>query len=87
MNAKKLEYVLAKGTVFAAVVLVACLSSISRVQAGDDAINTERWRIQKGLEIAPMPLNLKGQDRDLVGLGSYLVNAVSTDYEDRQRPG
>ena len=49
-----------------------------RAQAGDDAINTERWRIQKGLEIAPMPLNLKGKDHDLVGLGSYLVNAVST---------
>jgi len=78
MNAKQLEYILAKGTVFAGVVLVGCLSNFSPVQAGDDAINIERWRIQKGLEIAPMPLNLKGKDRDLVGLGSYLVNAVST---------
>ena len=58
-----------------------CIGAVElgpRVQAGDDAINTERSRIQKGLEIAPMPLNLKGKDRDLVGLGSYLVNAVST---------
>jgi hypothetical protein len=49
-----------------------------RVQAGDGAVNAEMSRIQKGLEIAPMPLNLKGKDRELVGLGSYLVNAVST---------
>ena len=48
-----------------------------RVQAGDGAVNAEMSRIQKGLEIAPMPLNLKGKDRELVGLGSYLVNAVS----------
>ena len=50
MNAKQLEYILAKGTVIATVVPVGCLSSISPVQAGDDAINIERWRIQKGLE-------------------------------------
>ena len=45
----------------------------SRARAGDGAGDLERWRIQKGLEIAPMPLNLKGKDRDLAGLGSYLV--------------
>ena len=39
----------------------------SRVHAGDGAGDLERWRIQKGLEIAPMPLNLKGKDRELVG--------------------
>jgi len=31
--------------------------------------------IQQGLSIAPVPLNLKGKDVDLVGLGSYIVNA------------
>ena len=30
-----------------------------------------------GFEIAPVSLNLQGKDRDLVGLGSYLVNAVA----------
>jgi hypothetical protein len=32
-----------------------------RVQADDDTINTERSRIQKGLEIAPKPLNLRAR--------------------------
>jgi hypothetical protein len=33
-------------------------------------------RIEKGFAISPVPLNLQGRDRDLVGLGSYLVNAI-----------
>ena len=33
-------------------------------------------RIQRGFEIAPVPLNLHGKNRALVGLGSYLLNAV-----------
>lgn len=32
-------------------------------------------RVQRGLDIAPVPLNLKGKNRLLVGLGSYIVNA------------
>lgn len=32
-------------------------------------------RVQKGLDIAPVPLNLAGKNRLLVGLGSYIVNA------------
>jgi hypothetical protein len=31
--------------------------------------------VKIGFEIAPVPLNLKHKDRDLVGLGSYIVNA------------
>jgi hypothetical protein len=34
-------------------------------------------RVRRGLEIAPVPLNLAGKDRGLVGLGSYLVNITS----------
>src|SRR5437764_1351495 len=30
--------------------------------------------VKIGFEIAPVPLNLKGRNRDLVGLGSYIVN-------------
>jgi hypothetical protein len=33
-------------------------------------------RIPRGFEIAPVPLDLKGKNRALVGLGSYLVNAA-----------
>jgi hypothetical protein len=32
-------------------------------------------RIKQGLAIAPVHLNLKGKNRALVGLGSYIVNA------------
>src|SRR5215831_5672360 len=32
-------------------------------------------RIQIGFKIAPVPLNLAGKNRALVGLGSYIVNA------------
>jgi len=35
----------------------------------------ELKRIQRGFEITPVPLNLKGKDQQLVGLGSYIVNA------------
>ena len=32
--------------------------------------------VQKGLQIAPVPLDMTGRDRNQVGYGSYLVNAV-----------
>jgi hypothetical protein len=35
----------------------------------------EASKIQRGFEIAPVPLNLRGRNSDLVGLGSYIVNA------------
>jgi hypothetical protein len=48
------------------------------VQAADDeeTLDTLQARIDRGFEIAPVPLNLEGKDRNLVGLGSYLVNAT-----------
>jgi hypothetical protein len=35
----------------------------------------ETSRIVRGFLIAPVPLNLRGRNRALVGLGSYIVNA------------
>ena len=35
----------------------------------------EQSRIVRGYQIAPVPLKLKGRNRALVGLGSYIVNA------------
>jgi len=35
-------------------------------------------RVQQGFAIAPVLLDLRGKDRELVGLGSYLVNAVQS---------
>ena len=37
---------------------------------------TDESRVQEGFRISPVPLDLKGRNRALVGLGSYLVNAV-----------
>jgi hypothetical protein len=36
----------------------------------------EESQIKRGFEIAPVPLNLAGKNRALVGLGSYLVNTT-----------
>lgn len=60
---------------FAAIMLAAMLNSAPRVKATDDDDSNES-RIHRGLEIAPVPLNLEGKDRALVGLGSYIVNAT-----------
>lgn len=73
-------------TALAAVVMgiVLILSNVPRLEAqnnnqqgnqgnqGED----ESSLVEKGFEIAPVPLNLAGKDRNLVGLGSYLVNAI-----------
>ncbi|HEV2854941.1 MAG TPA: cytochrome C [Thermoanaerobaculia bacterium] len=37
--------------------------------------NPESARVIRGFQIAPVRLNLKGRDRNQVGLGSYIVNA------------
>jgi hypothetical protein len=44
----------------------------------DDDRNSsvERTRIRIGFQIAPVPLNTRGKDRELVGLGSYIVNSL-----------
>src|SRR5215475_142123 len=38
-------------------------------------------RVELGFEIAPVPLNLEGKNRALVGLGSYWVNAVASCHD------
>lgn len=54
-------------------ILIAGLSIPSRqVQAQD----SEATLSQIGLAISPVPLNLVGKDQQLVGFGSYLVNAI-----------
>src|SRR6478672_2910046 len=37
--------------------------------------NDDESKIKQGFAIAPVPLNLDGKNRALVGLGSYIVNA------------
>src|ERR1700730_2964127 len=63
----------------AVVVLVGMSIFSPDVQAGegDHDRDHDRKRIEQGFDIAPVPLNLEGKNRNLVGLGSYIVNAVS----------
>jgi hypothetical protein len=70
-----------KGVViaFAAIIAAGMMSSARLVRAheGRDGDESEEARIHRGLAIAPVHLNLEDKDRDLVGLGSYWVNAVA----------
>jgi hypothetical protein len=45
----------------------------ARAEGGGDS-DDEESRIQQGLDSAPVPLDLTGKNRALVGLGSYIVN-------------
>jgi len=69
-----LEHVASRAAVvaLAAIGVVGILISPLRVQAQE----SEASLIQQGFAIAPVPLNLAGKNHALVGLGSYLVNAV-----------
>ena len=49
--------------------------AVVHVRAHDDD-RDEDSRVRKGFRIAPVKLNLQGKNRELVGAGSYLVNAV-----------
>jgi hypothetical protein len=75
MKAKRWLITLAAGAAFTAAVGVGSLGGVSRALAEDDG--GDQWMARIGLEVAPVPLNLAGKDRHLVGLGSYLVNVVS----------
>jgi hypothetical protein len=76
MNIRHLLIALTMGATFAAVIGVGSLSGVSRAQADDDEADGEQFKIRRGFEIAPVPLNLEGKNRKLVGLGSYLVNGA-----------
>jgi hypothetical protein len=62
-------------TAFTAIILAGTMTSSKRVSARDGD-QTDESKIQRGFDIAPVPLNLQGKNRALVGLGSYIVNAV-----------
>src|SRR5260370_34110733 len=59
---------------FAGVVLTGMFLTSTRGRAQDSGDRAES-RIEQGLESAPVPLNLAGRDRALVGSGSYIVTA------------
>ncbi|HVJ08139.1 MAG TPA: hypothetical protein VM554_07130 [Acidisarcina sp.] len=49
---------------------------VAKAAAQDQAAPNDESRIKQGFAISPVPLNMAGKNRALVGLGSYLVNAV-----------
>lgn len=48
---------------------------LAGVHGGSNS-SSEQERIDLGFEIAPVPLDMQGRNPRLVGLGSYMVNAV-----------
>jgi hypothetical protein len=54
-------------------VLAGVATSSQRLRAEDDENGDAR--VRQGLRLAPVRLNLAGRNRELVGLGSYIVNA------------
>ena len=51
-------------------------SCVTSLALAADSVDDDA-KVTRGLEVAPVPLNLRGKNRELVGLGSYLVNAVA----------
>jgi hypothetical protein len=64
------------GTIATAVAVITGIVAFSvkgTAASGDDETES---KIKRGFDIAPVQLNLTGKNRALVGMGSYLVNAV-----------
>jgi hypothetical protein len=62
----------------AAIAVGVLLISFKRAEARNDDKYGFDPRVEIGFKIAPVPLKLAGKDPELVGLGSYLVNAVAS---------
>jgi hypothetical protein len=67
--------------VFLAAAIASVLLSSPRGRADDrdDHRDRDDARIEQGFDIAPVPLHFDRKDRDLVGLGSYIVNTEGCD--------
>ncbi len=76
LRSKLIFKVLAASATLVAITLLLSSSRTPRVSAGPESDRDQDQRkIRIGLEIAPVPLNFERKDRELVGLGSYIVNA------------
>ncbi len=73
MTLRRFLKIVGSFTALAVIVLVGMLTTSPRGQASSEGF--EQVEIRRGFAIAPVPLNLEGRNRDLVGLGSYIVNA------------
>ena len=57
-------------------ILMTTSSRTVRASQDETGDQNEESLIQRGFDIAPVPLNMEHKNRALVGLGSYIVNAV-----------
>jgi hypothetical protein len=73
MLSKNKQVLTARGSGMALLVMGGLLFQASNVAAQTTTFDPAK--VQKGLAIAPVPLNTMGKDMNLVGYGSYLVNA------------
>lgn len=62
-------------TVLASVLVVAAGVRIVGQNQNSQGGDNEEAKVRIGLRIAPVPLDMKGKNPALVGLGSYIVNA------------
>lgn len=68
------NWIVGTATATVAALAVAFANAPSPRAAGRD--DDSESLVRRGFEIAPVHLNLEGKNRELVGLGSYLVNAI-----------
>jgi hypothetical protein len=76
MQIQKLKKLTVTGSV-AALVVAGLLFHTPSGQAQSASDPIQLAKIQQGLKIAPVPLNMTGKDPNLVGYGSYLVNVAN----------
>ena len=70
---RTLKRVIKTAALLSALALLVVALSTQRGEA--QGPNNDESKIRRGFEIAPVPLDLEGKNRALVGLGSYIVNA------------
>ncbi len=67
-------------------ILLALVVVPMRETSAQSSIPFDESIVKQGLAIAPVHLDLRGKNRALVGLGSYIVNAVSECNDCHTRP-
>jgi hypothetical protein len=73
---KKIPIVLTAGLTIATAMGAFSLVAAAQTSTSNFYERTEVARVDQGLRIAPVPLKYTKADKYMVGLGSYLVNAV-----------
>jgi hypothetical protein len=77
MTGAQLLTVAGSVTGFAGLIVAGTLLTSPPLQADDEHGSSDEFRIERGLQIAPVHLTFDQHNRRLVGLGSYLVNVAS----------